>query len=278
MTNEELAIQIQLGHSEHYTQLWEQTKKLMYKILYSKASKIQLPNYIAVEDLEQSLYFALCNAVQVFDDTKPYKFTSYLEYHIMNAIRDTLPTKSKSKMKECSYNVCVGLEEDTELIDLIPDSNEVMPLYNIELTDLQRNVRQAVAELPIKERQAVIQHYLCGLTYQQIAVKCNYSVSNAQEHTRKGIRILRRNKLIKALYDEFTAHYEHLEMWECLAMSSWEYSKEHRELQQSIELRRANGEYISYGAEQTAITLAKQKYVAEQSKANRELQKMCGNK
>ncbi len=43
MTNEELAIQIQLGHTEHYTELWHNVRRLMHKILYAKLSR----NYIA---------------------------------------------------------------------------------------------------------------------------------------------------------------------------------------------------------------------------------------
>lgn len=59
MTNEELAIQIQLGHTEHYAELWQNVRRLMYKILHNKISRLELPNYITAEDMEQELYFAL---------------------------------------------------------------------------------------------------------------------------------------------------------------------------------------------------------------------------
>lgn len=49
MTNEELAIKIQLGHNEYYTELWQNVRKLMYKILYNKISRLELPNYITAE-------------------------------------------------------------------------------------------------------------------------------------------------------------------------------------------------------------------------------------
>lgn len=58
MTNEELAIQIQLGHTEHYSELWQNVRRLMYKILHNKISRLELPNYITAEDMEQELYFA----------------------------------------------------------------------------------------------------------------------------------------------------------------------------------------------------------------------------
>lgn len=54
----------------------------MTKILFKELSTYTLPNYINQEDMVQELYFALCKAVQAYDDTKPYKFTSYLTYSI----------------------------------------------------------------------------------------------------------------------------------------------------------------------------------------------------
>ena len=133
MTNEELVIQIQLGHTEHYAELWDNVRKLMYIILHKKMSQLKLPNYLTAEDMQQELYFALCNAVQAFDDTKPYKFNSYLEYHIMNAIRSVLPSKP---LHETSYNQTTGEDEDTELIEFIVDDTAAEKLTAIELTDI----------------------------------------------------------------------------------------------------------------------------------------------
>ncbi len=87
MTNEELAVQIQLGASDLYAELWEQVKKLMIKILFNYLASYKLPNYIDKKDMVQELYFALCKAVQAYDDTKPYKFNTYLDYHIRKVIR-----------------------------------------------------------------------------------------------------------------------------------------------------------------------------------------------
>lgn len=168
MTNEELAIQIQLGHTEHYTELWYNVRRLMHKILYAKLSRIGLPNYIAAEDMEQELYFALCKAVQAYDDTKSYKFTSYLEYQVMNAIRCALPGKP---LQEYSYNQTAGDDESTELVEFIPDNTAAERLQDIELTDIQTKVRQAVAELPKRERSVVSLYYFDSQSLAQIAEK-----------------------------------------------------------------------------------------------------------
>ena len=128
MTNEELAIQIQAGNTQYYSELWQNVHRLMHKILHKKLLRIELPNYLTSEDIEQELYFALCNAVQAYDDTKPYKFTSYLDYHIMNAVRSALPSKP---LKELSYNQTAGEDEETELEVDVEDETQVFNLdYN----------------------------------------------------------------------------------------------------------------------------------------------------
>ena len=260
MTNEELAIQIQLGHTRHYTELWQNVRRLMYKILYNKISRLELPNYITAEDMEQELYFALCNAVQAYDDTKPYKFTSYLEYHIMNAVRSALPSKP---LKEFSYNQTAGEDEETELIDFIPDSTAAERTQDIELTDIQMQTRQAVSELPDSERQAITLYYFKGISYKQIAEATGVSLNMARNRVCKGLNILRQNKAIRSIYGEFERHYTHSEYVYQLCAENWELSEERREVKQAIEQRRLDGEYISYGEEQCILYRAEQKYIRE---------------
>ena len=231
MTNEDLAIQIQLGHTRHYSELWQNVRRLMYKILHNKISRLELPNYIAAEDMEQELYFALCDAVQAYDDTKPYKFTSYLEYHIMNAVRSALPSKP---LKEFSYNQTAGEDEETELIDFIPDSTAAERTQDIELTDIQMQTRQAVSELPKRERSVVSLYYFSGQSLAQIAENLSVSPEMVRSIKNKGLRILRQNRAIRGIYDEFQRHYTHSEYVYQQCAEDWELSRERREVKQAI--------------------------------------------
>ena len=58
MTNEELAIKIQRGQTEYYTELWKQCHKLLYLIAQRKLEKMSLPNFVGIDDIEQEMYFA----------------------------------------------------------------------------------------------------------------------------------------------------------------------------------------------------------------------------
>lgn len=260
MTNENLAIQIQLGHTEHYGELWDKVKRLMHKMLYAKLSKINLPNYLDREDIEQELYFALCNAVQAYDDTKPYKFNTYLEYHVMNAIRSLLPSKP---LKETSYNQTTGEDESTELIELISDDTAAEKLTAVELTDIQTQTRQAVAELPYNERNAITLYYFKNLKYKQVSGIMGIDEATAKKRVQKGLRILRQNKAIQAIYGEYERHYTKQEYIYQLYSENWDISKERRQAEEDIVKRRQNGEYISYGTEQVIMYQAQQKYIRE---------------
>lgn len=75
-TNEELAIRIKNGEKELYTQLWENT----YKLLYQKANSFYYSNTelcrscgVELEDIQQTCYFALCDAVEAYKTDSEYK-------------------------------------------------------------------------------------------------------------------------------------------------------------------------------------------------------------
>lgn len=258
MTNEELAIQIQAGNTQYYSELWQNVRWLMHKILRSKLSRIKLPNYLTAEDMEQELYFALCNAVQAFNDTKPYKFNSYLEYHIMNTIRSVLPSKP---LQETSYNH--STDDDTELIEFIVDDTAAENLKKVELTDIQTQTRQAVAELPYNERKAITLYYFKNINCSKLAETFKTSPYKAKCIIDRGLHILRQNKAIRAIYDEFIRHYEHTENVYRIYARNWLVSTEYQKTVANIKERRHKGEYISYGTEKVIMYQAEQKYIRE---------------
>lgn len=203
MTNEELAVQIQLGATDLYSELWEQVKKLMIKILFNYLASYKLPNYIDKKDMVQELYFALCKAVQAYDDTKPYKFNTYLDYHICKVIRSNIGTKAAA---EVSYNITVDEDEETELLDFIADSTKAKDFERLELTDLQQEVRQAVARLPEDKAEVIDLHFLQGVSYQSIANQKGCSQPLIAEKGRKGLQLLRQDKVLRLSYVDMRQH------------------------------------------------------------------------
>ena len=200
MSNEEIVLQIQSGKTALYNDLWVQCRKLLYYILARYQKRLELPNYINGEDLEQCMYEALRAAVKSYDSGKGYKFTSYLHFHVMNTVQAQLPDK---RIQEVSANELMkgGKDEDTELIDFIEDSAATVEYEAIELRELKQKVHQAVAALPEKSRICIRMHFFYGMTQIDVAEKTGYSVGEVRRAIDKGLYLLRRNSMIHALYE-----------------------------------------------------------------------------
>ena len=259
MCNEELAMLIQRGHTEYYTELWENTRRLIRKLIYQYIRGRKLPNYVDIEDTLQCGYFALCGAVRAYKADKEYKFTTYLNYQVKRAIDELIGRSDTPSIEETSYNELArgkDGEEKTERIDLIEDEKAEECFTEIELSDLQRTVWQAVGELPEGEREAITRYYLKGETYKAIAAAEGVTDLFVQARVRKGEKLLRRCRSLRSLYGEFTDHYAHIRKeWQ------WESSPERYAILRDIESRRQGGEYISYGKAQAAETIAMRRYI-----------------
>ncbi|MBR1731703.1 MAG: sigma-70 family RNA polymerase sigma factor [Ruminococcus sp.] len=264
MTNEELALEIQAGKTEYYRQLWDNTKRLLNKLLNTELINITLPNYITLQDLQQELYFALCRAVQAYDDTKPYSFNSYLNYSIKRVLRDVLPNKSERHIinSEVSYNIPISAEDnDSEMLDYIEDESAKYSFDNIELSEMQKTVRECIAELPPKERETVYLFYFCRKSYYAIDSIMHNSDGNAAKTARKALYMLSNNERMKLCYKEYLDHYSGNETALDIAKKRFYKSDEYEQLKRDIKKRRRAGERISYEQQCEIIITAQQSYL-----------------
>ncbi|MBQ7504498.1 MAG: sigma-70 family RNA polymerase sigma factor [Ruminococcus sp.] len=264
MTNEELALEIQAGKTEYYGQLWDNTKRLLNKLLNIELINITLPNYITLQDLQQEFYFALCRAVQAYDDTKPYSFNSYLNYALKNVLRDCLPNKSERQItnSEVSYNTPISAEDnDNEMLEYIEDKNAKRIFENIELSEMQKTVRECIAELPPKERKTVYLFYFCRKSYYAIDSIMHTSEGNAAKTARKALYMLSNNERMRLCYKEYLDHYSGKETALDIAKQRFYKSNEYERLKHSIKKRRRAGEHISYEQQCEIILKAQQSYL-----------------
>ena len=82
MTNEELAVLIQQGHTELYTELWERVNRLIGMMILKSTKHRILPPDIDKEDLLQCGYFAMLAAVKAYDKDKNFKFNRSFRFII----------------------------------------------------------------------------------------------------------------------------------------------------------------------------------------------------
>ena len=76
MTNEELAMQIQQGNKNAIAELWTAVTPFIYKCcyrFYHARTELCLSSGVTADDLIQTAFFALLNAVNSFDIATGYK-------------------------------------------------------------------------------------------------------------------------------------------------------------------------------------------------------------
>lgn len=261
MTNENLVQLIKQGNKQYYATLWEQTSRLIYKLIYKHAGKRKLPNDIDFDDILQCGYFAMVNAVKAYNAEKDLKFNTYLEFQVMNAIQLTIDRGQRKgintpRLQEYSYNRTVSNSEgeEVEIIDLMPDKQSPKIYEGAELTDLQERVWQAVAELPNKLQDIITRYYFKGENLPTLAEKLDISVETVRQRKRQGLRLLQQNRALKQLYNDYNKHYKH--RYNDIQTNIWKYSPERYAIMQDIAERKAKGEYISYGKQQAIFLVA----------------------
>ena len=270
MTNEELVKLIKQGNKRYYATLWEQTSRLIHKLIYKHASKRKLPNDIDFDDILQCGYFAMVNAVTAYSPEKDLKFNTYLEFQVMNAIQLTIDRGQRKgmntpRLQEYSYNRTVSNSEgeEVEIIDLMPDKQSPKIYEGAELTDLQERIWQAVAELPEKLREIITEYYFNGENLPTLAEKLGVSVETVRQRKRQALRLLQRNRALKQLFNDYDRHYH--SRYNDLQTLQWKRSPESYAIMQDLAERRRKGEYISYGKEQAIFLLAFTEYMQTHS-------------
>lgn len=202
MTNEELVMIIQRGHREYYAELWEQVQKLISSLIRREACSRILPQDIDIEDLLQCGCFAMIAAVKAFRPEKELKFNSYLGFHVKNEVNTALchGVRNKKHVQEYSYNLPAGNEDkETELLDLIPDESIEGQYEQIELTELQITVRQAISELPTFQQNIINLNISQELSLPKIAAALNISLDVIRKEKCNAIKELRKNRTLLML-------------------------------------------------------------------------------
>ena len=266
MTNEELVQLIKDGNRQYYHTLWEQTNKLIYRLIDKHGKSRILPNDIDFEDIQQCGYFAMVEAVRLYSEDKGLKFNTYLEYQVMTAINKTIDRGQRkrpqtARIKEQSYNIPItdNSGNEVEWLDLIADESTKSVYNDLELTDLQEIVWQAVAQLPPNLKEVIVQYYFKCENFPTQAQRLGVSVSLITQRSRQAFRLLRKDKDLRQLYLEVYAHYTHSE--NDMITLLWAYSPERYTVIREIQERKANGEYLTYGKEQQLLSSAFQRYI-----------------
>lgn len=204
MSNEELAVMIQEGKTEYYSQLWTQNEKLLYLYLhrFKHNSQERIDSYgLTDEDIIQELYFALLKAVESFDSKKEYKFTTYLHYHVLNTFRALVGAHKKTDLLNISAsldNLVSDSPEDGTFIDLIADESAEEEFCKLEESICNEDVREILDEamqnyLSPAELKRIREYFFNNKTIQKISEEENCSHSAVSYSIKNGLNKIKRS-------------------------------------------------------------------------------------
>ena len=92
MTASDLAVEIKNGRTDLYPELWEKVRSFVAYMAIRRYQFVNDTSAIDIDDLIQSGYFAVVNAVIDYDPASGYKYTTYLKRHLQRAFNEACGT------------------------------------------------------------------------------------------------------------------------------------------------------------------------------------------
>lgn len=240
MTNDELAERVQAGDNELLPLLWEHISKLVrLKINEYIASKADTCQHAGVtfDDLFSEGYIAFTEAISAYKPQQGYKFTSYINYPLLNRCNEALGLRTASGKHSLlnhavSLDMPIGDEDSAELEDIVPDDQDNFleadeRIYN---EGLHEELEKCLKELPEDEEKVIRLRYYNNATYEAIGHEIGSSRCNVRQAEQKAMRTLRRGKSmrrLKAYRDDIIsthAYKSSFERWKNSGYSSTEYT------------------------------------------------------
>jgi RNA polymerase sigma-70 factor, ECF subfamily len=159
---------------------WEQIVRQHWRKVFNLAYKF-VGRHDEAEDLTQDIFLKIFKALHTFD--RRANFQTWL----ISISRNLCIDHYRSVRKERET-----MARDVDASMLTPVSRERGPYRQLEDSDLQRQIRQALEELPPSLRQAVELRDLQELSYQEIADKLALPEGTVKSRINRGRLELKR--------------------------------------------------------------------------------------
>lgn len=187
MTNEELAVQIKQGRSDLYVELWSQVHDFIAYMALLRVCSVERPSEIDADDLIQSGYLALVDAVRAFDPESGFGFLTYLNNHLKTAFNEACGTRTERAARDpihraSSLDVPANADDpDGESWgDLIPAPGDIeeIAVDNVYRERLREAEERLLSRLPEQSADIIRAKYLTGEPVEITAERHSTSVKN----------------------------------------------------------------------------------------------------
>lgn len=164
-------------------------------------------------DIKQASYMAFLEAIKAYKPERGNKFTSYLNYPFKNAVNELLGLRTSRTVNEPlnnSTSLDKPISEDSDdvisLRETIADDTSLNFIDKMETNAVSDTVRSVVDTLPEPYKCVVTAFFFEGITLSDIAKRLEISGERARQLKRKGLELLRKNKIMRELYNDMQQH------------------------------------------------------------------------
>ncbi|NMA02260.1 MAG: sigma-70 family RNA polymerase sigma factor [Clostridia bacterium] len=167
--NEQLAIETKKGNQKAFEILVKRFQQPIYTLCYRF-----LGNRADAYDASQETFIRLYQKIHLFDTSQPFK--PWLYRMAINICNDHYKKKKTWENLDTSLKSTWG-----------------NPQEDLEKTQLQKIIQEAVFRLPEKYRAAIILRHLRDLEYEEIAQVLDLPLNTVKTHIRRGRELLRKD-------------------------------------------------------------------------------------
>ena len=219
MTNEELAVRIQNGHTELYADLWTQVCKIVKikaerysRKLHENGRRMDPEDF--VDDLVQAGYFAVVAAVKYYDQSEEWKFTTYLDRTLKTAFRQAAGarTSKRDPLDAALYlDAPCGEDDEETMLAFVADLSGDMEQIDesVYIWELREALDDALSILTDREREVLTLRYLLGVNYSVQAENRGVSRNGIALVAKEAFEKIRRNRHIMTKLAEFMPQYDY---------------------------------------------------------------------
>lgn len=223
MTNEQLAIEIKQGKTEYTGELWQNTYKLLYRLVteyYNKlGEKVFKGCGATLDDLKQESYIAFVRMIKAYDPEKDFKFTSYANYQIKLIVFNILGIRTDKKRP---LNVSSSLnepvlgfdDEEKTIIDTLEDTAAVESFENAEDVILNTELKEAInrvmdEDLTELQRNVIIGRFYDNKTLEELGRENGISGAKIRGAEGNALRIMRISHKLDRFKDEYITDHSY---------------------------------------------------------------------
>lgn len=190
-TNEELAAAARTGGLEQQLVLWEQVRRYAWRQARHWMLALDGRGGVTEEDLVQSGFLALLDALETFDPTNGGSFLSWFGFYLKTAFQDAMGLRTERRRQEpinSAVSIDIPLTDEPDgltLSDTIRDPQAEAAFTDVAERDrlerLHRALQAALELLTEEQRAAVVGRYCRGQKVDRRACEAGLRALRAPE-------------------------------------------------------------------------------------------------